>query len=79
MVNNFCKVQINHFRSTFLKIKKNWILFIIEIFQIKKKHLFFQEMVGDKIFNRDFYIDIKGKIPIVTLLSNVYKHDDIYK
>lgn len=36
-------------------------------------------MVGDKIFNRDFYIDIKGKIPIVTLLSNVYKHDDIYK
>jgi hypothetical protein len=79
MVNNFCKVQINHFRSIFLKIKKIWILFRIEIFQIKKKHLFFQEMVGDKIFNRDFYIDIKGKIPTVNLLSNVYKQDDIYK
>ena len=36
-------------------------------------------MVGDKIFNRDFYIDIKGKIPTVNLLSNVYKQDDIYK
>jgi hypothetical protein len=71
MVNNSCKVQINHLKLIFLKIKKILIRFKIEILMLKKNHQYIQEKVScNKIINI-FCIDVNGKVAIVNLLSNI--------
>jgi hypothetical protein len=71
MVNNSCKVQINHLKLIFLKIKKILIRFKIEILMLKKNHQYIQEKVSCNNLINIFWIDVNGKVAIVNLLSNI--------